>query len=439
MYKLLVFIFVFSGCVATIHDVSYDFKHIESYELAGIQGEFDKDYTNLINVIIPDDMAKNKLVARFKLDGATLFIDDVEQISGVSVNDFNKDVKYTSVSYLNEVKEYFVRVKYFNEIPIIDFNKTIKVKNIDAVNVEFEFSISPVKELIGKMNRDVKYCIKYFIEDKNLLPSSNKKLMTIEEMDCTDFVNYDEIDKTIQLQAGKDIYLNIVAEAEGVKYLYNRLILKDNIEMFNGDCEDFMELIEDNKSYILNNDLVCLVVGYAGTYNYIYINGNGHSIYTMYNWFDNLNFSIITSLDVDYIDHIANIISFSLVENINIVNAYINKEQEAGIVADSLYDTTINNLNISGEILINGAEAGIITGKIINNLPFLETEINNVKIDGSVIGDSLIGGGVGFLISYTKFNNVEINATVVGNTYTGCLYGSAIDLPFLNNVIENCK
>lgn len=81
------------------------------FDALGISG---KD----VSVCVPYGTDMSNLVATFNTNGDKVFVDDVEQISGVTVNDFSTPVVYRIISKQNVAQEYKVTIYSF-DLPVI--------------------------------------------------------------------------------------------------------------------------------------------------------------------------------------------------------------------------------------------------------------------------------------------------------------------------------
>lgn len=94
-------------------------------------------------------------------------------------------------------------------------------------------------------------------------------------------------------------------------------------------------------------------------------------------------------------------------------------EVETGLFGD-LTNATVLNLGIVNANVNGTGEVGIIAGRSSGT-----TTISNCYTTGSVTGDNLTGGIVGYDIG-AKYNDCYSHATVSGNTFTGGLCGYAL-------------
>ena len=67
-----------------------------------------------VSVCVPNETDISNLVATFTTNGDKVFINDVEQISGVTVNDFSTPIIYRIISKQNVVQEYKVTIYSFD-------------------------------------------------------------------------------------------------------------------------------------------------------------------------------------------------------------------------------------------------------------------------------------------------------------------------------------
>ncbi len=81
------------------------------FDALGISG---KD----VSVCVPYGTDISNLVATFNTNGDKVFVDDVEQISGVTVNDFSTPIVYRIISKQNVTQEYKVTIYSF-DLPVI--------------------------------------------------------------------------------------------------------------------------------------------------------------------------------------------------------------------------------------------------------------------------------------------------------------------------------
>ena len=84
---------------------------VGKFDALGISG---KD----VSVCVPYGTDISNLVATFYTNGDKVFVDDVEQISGVTVNDFSTPIVYRIISKQNVAQEYKVTVYSF-DLPVI--------------------------------------------------------------------------------------------------------------------------------------------------------------------------------------------------------------------------------------------------------------------------------------------------------------------------------
>lgn len=84
---------------------------VGKFDALGISG---KD----VSVCVPYGTDISNLVATFNTNGDKVFVDDVEQISGVTVNDFSTPIVYRIISKQNVAQEYKVTVYSF-DLPVI--------------------------------------------------------------------------------------------------------------------------------------------------------------------------------------------------------------------------------------------------------------------------------------------------------------------------------
>lgn len=84
---------------------------VGKFDALGISG---KD----VSVCVPYGTDISNLVATFNTNGDKVFVDDVEQISGVTVNDFSTPIVYRIISKQNVTQEYKVTVYSF-DLPVI--------------------------------------------------------------------------------------------------------------------------------------------------------------------------------------------------------------------------------------------------------------------------------------------------------------------------------
>lgn len=76
---------------------------------------------NNINICSPSILDASSLVATFNSNGEKILVNDVEQISGVTVNDFTAPVKYTVISADGETNSYIIKVSNTG-LPVVVVN-----------------------------------------------------------------------------------------------------------------------------------------------------------------------------------------------------------------------------------------------------------------------------------------------------------------------------
>lgn len=122
-----------------------------------------KILNNKITIVIPYGASLEKLIATIDYTGASLKIGNLEQVSGVTINDFSKPVVYTVIAEDGTISEYTVTVYndlpripsiYINTVggaPILDkenyVSSTIKVEDLDRYysNIEIFNSTTGIR------------------------------------------------------------------------------------------------------------------------------------------------------------------------------------------------------------------------------------------------------------------------------------------------------
>lgn len=84
-------------------------KAITSYSLAGATGTIDK-HKRTISVVVPCDTNLTNLVATFTAIGDSITVDDKDQVSGTTANDFNDPIKYIVTAADSSTVKYTVTV-----------------------------------------------------------------------------------------------------------------------------------------------------------------------------------------------------------------------------------------------------------------------------------------------------------------------------------------
>ena len=434
----LVLVMFLTNCgFATIKDAIYKFSDaLQSYKVAGVEAKIDG---NLVTATVPDDVSLKGLAPEFVTNNAYLYVDGERQISGKSIQDFSKDIKYQAISFNGNKMTYIVRVHKAEDTVVEKYSNVIKVKSIndDSVNVFIERSPEPA--LLGINANNIEYCVNVSVTNPNIMLYANNELKYVEDIVCLDTYSYEDLPTEFNFVDDKEVMINYVAIYNGVKFVYNRLYIQDDMEFFTGTCEDLFNPDNYNSSVVLTQDLDCCSVDEAYAISDLYFNGNGYTIYNMYGAIQSLNMSYITNVNFSNVDGLAKEISFSMIENLSFSDTNMFRDGNAGYVAGVMSDTTINNLDINANIYSSGDNNGLIAGKIINNFMFPIT-ISRVKLNGLVNGSDLVGGAVGFLISYTKFKDIIVDVDVAGTgEHVGCFSGANIDEPELINIQELCE
>ena len=83
--------------------------------------DFELDLSSSHIVITSPFITKSTLALDFKTEAAKVVIDDIEQISGQTVNDFSKPVTYSFISAAGEVRRYTIQVRH-SGLPVVFIN-----------------------------------------------------------------------------------------------------------------------------------------------------------------------------------------------------------------------------------------------------------------------------------------------------------------------------
>jgi len=403
MKKLsILFIFFIFNCSAEFSDnPTYVFSNlIKSISINNVSARVEK---NKFFISLDSEADLSNLIAEFKTERLTkVFVNNVEQISGVTVNDFSKGLLvYNAVNTLtNKEETYYV---FVSKIILIDsFSRMIKVNSINYEHVDFDFLKAPSEDLIGVDENEVSYCIAtYKIE--NIQPSLDTNL--IDNFECKDFIAYKKINKKLAL-LDDDFIFNIVAKHNNNLYYYQRIFITQNTEVLNQDT-----------SYTEISGAIIIA------------NGHTISIDT-----DKIENSIILNANIDL--EILDMLNFTSIENsvlnnrlaryattINFINNTIidydfNKytDQDQGIVAGVLFD----------EFLPSLFKNNIVKGKIIDHYP------NDQNIIGGIVGFDIVG------ISTYISNIIEVELNNLENNFVDCIFGHTTSYPNLINNTELC-
>lgn len=76
----------------------------------------------------------SNLIASFEYEGNAVYVNDTKQISGVTSNDFTKDVIYKIVAEDGTIKWYNISLKNFTGLPVIN----IQTKGVSSDNINKE-------------------------------------------------------------------------------------------------------------------------------------------------------------------------------------------------------------------------------------------------------------------------------------------------------------
>ncbi len=87
-----------------------------------------------IEGVKPDTLGKENLVAAFTFKGTKVTMSGIEQVSGLTENDFRKPLMYTVTAADGSVKNYKVILKSFTGLPIIYINSPSITSREDYVN-----------------------------------------------------------------------------------------------------------------------------------------------------------------------------------------------------------------------------------------------------------------------------------------------------------------
>ena len=71
-------------------------------------------------VLFVPQVETDSLIARFGGDYSSVFVDDIEQISGVTANNFNKQVDYTVISKNGSRRKYCFVINGYNGLPVVE-------------------------------------------------------------------------------------------------------------------------------------------------------------------------------------------------------------------------------------------------------------------------------------------------------------------------------
>ena len=131
---------------------------IESFSFqSNLNGTLDEDVVgtisdNNITLLIPYNVSANRLIATFTYSGVTIQIEGKEQVSGVTVNSFDKPVVYTVVAENGTKVNYTVTVANKSSgIPSVYINTRAGAPILDKENyVEATIRIDGIT---GKINR----------------------------------------------------------------------------------------------------------------------------------------------------------------------------------------------------------------------------------------------------------------------------------------------
>jgi hypothetical protein len=289
----------------------------------------------------------------------------------------------------------------------------IKVLEDDVGFVKLSINKYPHDFLLGVPEDEILYCI-------NTAPVTEMFINQNTELmfdGCDNWVSYSNLNRIIEL--GDLEFLNIFAKFNEVIFPYQRIVLSENI-VFTSECN----FTEYEKVYVLKGALVCE----GEDINNVYILGNGNSI-DLINSIDLFQFNFIANTKISASSYFANYIYWSSLEN----NTFNNRG------AITIGDTNFfSNLFYSYSDNYNEFEQGIVAGKIVDNYQW--SRINNNKVYGTIYNGSIVGGLIGFVITFSeiKQNEINVNLSTPSPMYSGCIYGVNIDMPELFENIENC-
>jgi hypothetical protein len=68
-----------------------------------------------ITAAFPEGTDLTNLVASFEYNGSSVYVGEVKQISGITINDFSKDVVYKVMAHNNTTIEYTVAVNILED------------------------------------------------------------------------------------------------------------------------------------------------------------------------------------------------------------------------------------------------------------------------------------------------------------------------------------
>ncbi len=77
---------------------------------------------NIFSGRVPINGNISNLIATFDQGNSEIFIDNIKQISGITYNDFSKELNYTAISSDDKEQTHKIIVSYFNDLPIVYIN-----------------------------------------------------------------------------------------------------------------------------------------------------------------------------------------------------------------------------------------------------------------------------------------------------------------------------
>lgn len=325
------------------------------------------------------------------------------------------------------------------------YSNVIKIESLNESG-ELSFSFNPYpNEKINIYNDSVlEYCINILEFDAPITYNSNYLLLNFEDFNCTNsWKSYEQIDTSLTLSDGKEYILNIALRNNNKIYLYNRLIVSNQIDLLaeGTTCEELVLEFYDNNKIVLRGDIDCKNVEIESASEIVsnlYFNANGYSIFNIF----------INGVNNNYTGLIGKITNNSYIANLNIQKSTLIANSNVGLLIGWAQDSSIENINSIGSasgvfavggligslfnsLLINSSFSGLVNssanGNFIGGLVGLSenSKLINDKSEVKLIAtDSIAGGLVGYL-NQSSIEDSSSKADISAKNMVGGLVGNS--------------